>query len=339
MQSLVKQNRIGWIDTAKGIGLLLVILGHTRLPYASSLIYTFHIPLFFFLSGAVFSGTKYGFKEFFVKKFKSLVIPYFCLGAVIFLFFSIVYAVQGEPLGAYTDMLFNFLRQEHFWTIWFLAGLFITEIIYYWINKLLCKYKFAVTAASVIVCVLGLLRYRLGFDGLPWNIDIALVAQFFFHLGYRFKLNEKLQSLVFREKTPAFLLTAAALFIINVAAGVACMKVSGLSLDMSVGLYGNEPLTMISAVSGILFTVCISNKINLKFLTYLGQNTMIIFSWHSRIIMVLCDMIFAYFVLLQGTDLVSKAIYAVVVTAASLIVLIPVNELIKRTKAHKLFGV
>ena len=53
-----KSNRILWIDAAKGIGLLCVILGHLGVPYLSTLVYTFHMPLFFFLSGIVFSGSK-----------------------------------------------------------------------------------------------------------------------------------------------------------------------------------------------------------------------------------------------------------------------------------------
>ena len=50
--------RIGWIDTAKGIGLLCVILGHLSIPLVDAWVYFFHMPLFFFLSGVVFSGGK-----------------------------------------------------------------------------------------------------------------------------------------------------------------------------------------------------------------------------------------------------------------------------------------
>ena len=45
------KTRIGWVDTAKGIGLLLVIIGHLPIPLVPVWIYTFHMPLFFFLSG------------------------------------------------------------------------------------------------------------------------------------------------------------------------------------------------------------------------------------------------------------------------------------------------
>lgn len=42
------KTRIGWVDTAKGIGLLLVIIGHLPIPLVPVWIYTFHMPLFFF---------------------------------------------------------------------------------------------------------------------------------------------------------------------------------------------------------------------------------------------------------------------------------------------------
>ena len=136
--------RIGWIDSAKGIGLLLVVIGHLPIPLVPVWIYTFHMPLFFFLSGVVFSGKKYTFIEFLKKKVKSLVIPYFSLGLVIYFFYVIVNGIVGKENGLYgsnSEMFVQLLKQEHFWTIWFLACLFLVEIIYYWINYLFADKK------------------------------------------------------------------------------------------------------------------------------------------------------------------------------------------------------
>lgn len=48
--------RLAWPDAAKGLGVLLVGLGHSRLlpEWASAWIYSFHMPLFFLLSGWFF---------------------------------------------------------------------------------------------------------------------------------------------------------------------------------------------------------------------------------------------------------------------------------------------
>ena len=65
---------------------------------------------------------------------------------------------------------------------------------------------------------------------------------------------------------------------INVLCGVLCIRVSGESLDMSIGMYGNEVLTLISAVAGILCVVIFCNKFPVNIFKYLGQNTMLIFA-------------------------------------------------------------
>lgn len=40
--------RITWLDAAKGYGILLVIFAHVDYSYLRNIIYTFHMPLFFF---------------------------------------------------------------------------------------------------------------------------------------------------------------------------------------------------------------------------------------------------------------------------------------------------
>ncbi|MGN0452385.1 MAG: acyltransferase family protein [Ruminococcus sp.] len=334
--------RIEWIDTAKGIGLILVVLGHLKTPYISTWIYTFHMPLFFFLSGVVFSGEKYSFKEFLVKRIKSLVIPYFSLGFVIWLFYVIVniFVDPEESLyGSNLSMLINFFIQEHFWTVWFLACLFLTEMIYFILVKCLRNNILFLSVASVIICSFGLIRYRLGYGGLPWNLDVALVAQFFLHFGYILKNSDRLKSFVLGNSRLPYIIKSLAFLAINLLAGILCIKLSHESLDMSVGLYGNELLTIISALSGTLFVVILSEKIHSKFITYLGQNTMIIFAWHSRIVIVLCKYIYKAVGIFQTESIIDKILYTLVTSVIIFIILIPVNELIKRSKIHKIFGV
>lgn len=61
--------RILWIDYAKSICIYLVLLGHAHASQpVTDFIYTFHMPLFFFLSGCLFSFEKHpNFKEFAIK--------------------------------------------------------------------------------------------------------------------------------------------------------------------------------------------------------------------------------------------------------------------------------
>lgn len=48
--------RIDWIDTAKGIGIIAVIIGHFHVPdLTMRLIYSWHMPLFFIISGILYT--------------------------------------------------------------------------------------------------------------------------------------------------------------------------------------------------------------------------------------------------------------------------------------------
>ena len=53
MESDLFEKRIFWIDALRGIGIFLVVLGHTFWK-GHNVIYAFHMPLFFFISGILF---------------------------------------------------------------------------------------------------------------------------------------------------------------------------------------------------------------------------------------------------------------------------------------------
>ena len=55
-----QENRLPYLDAAKGAGIILVVLGHiweTESP-ATILIYSFHVPLFFLISGILMAHTQ-----------------------------------------------------------------------------------------------------------------------------------------------------------------------------------------------------------------------------------------------------------------------------------------
>ncbi|WP_195202481.1 acyltransferase family protein [Phocaeicola massiliensis] len=71
-------SRIDWIDIAKGIGIFLMVMGHTSIPkLGGHWIYSFHMPLFFFLSGFLFQSGKYSWSQFIKRKVRTMVVPYF----------------------------------------------------------------------------------------------------------------------------------------------------------------------------------------------------------------------------------------------------------------------
>lgn len=331
--------RIKWIDSARGLGLLLVIVGHLKVPYVSAWIYTFHMPLFFFLSGLVFS-CKEPLNDFFKKKFRRLIVPYFTLGGGIFTFWSLWYVMENRPVEDYFQMLVGFLTQKHYWTIWFLAALFISELMYGCINKICKDNLWKSTLVSITLCVTSFLFYRLGGTTLPWNVDTALVAQFFIHLGYVSKrvLVEPMDCALSQKKLVGISFIAISL-LCNALFGFLCIRLSGQSLDMSIGMYGNEICTILSALTGIFAVVILSHYLSCKWLSWMGRNTMVLFAWHSRIVILGCQLLFSHWGFLQGDDYFSKCISAVVIFCMIIVVLVPITLGLQRTKYHCLFGV
>lgn len=57
MEKAMDDSRIEWVDIAKVLGVILVICGHllyaTNFDVINKMIYSFHMPMFFTLSGYV----------------------------------------------------------------------------------------------------------------------------------------------------------------------------------------------------------------------------------------------------------------------------------------------
>ena len=88
----MKTKRISYLDACKAIGMYLVYYGHfiEKLYYAGStsifselkLIYSFHVPLFFFLLGIFWKPDNSPFWLIFVKKFKTRIMPTIFFGII-----------------------------------------------------------------------------------------------------------------------------------------------------------------------------------------------------------------------------------------------------------------
>lgn len=69
--------RIEWIDVAKALAIILVGIGHYNCPRGLQIwIYSFHMPLFFILSGVTLDIKKYKFVKFVKRKAKAFLVPW-----------------------------------------------------------------------------------------------------------------------------------------------------------------------------------------------------------------------------------------------------------------------
>ena len=90
------------IDVAKGIGIILVILAHVlkgKNIFVLEVIYYFHMPLFFFISGLLsYYDKSNNFKEFLLKKFKSIIIPYIVFSIISFIYSYVPHEICDHVL-------------------------------------------------------------------------------------------------------------------------------------------------------------------------------------------------------------------------------------------------
>lgn len=195
----VRKKHYEEIDVAKGFALFLTVFGHvlTARQVWFNWIFSFHMPAFFFLSGMTFRPDKYpSAAAFFKDKFKKRIIPYFVI-TFIGLVICLIRPDYRAPLFAagwkYELTWFLYYAQPknlYIGQVWFLVGLFMAEVIFYFWYRLFHRAHPLVKFYSVmamawfgmnIEIVNGLFTtmWRL-----PWKMDMAWTAAVFMIAGY-----------------------------------------------------------------------------------------------------------------------------------------------------------
>lgn len=130
--------RIAWIDVAKGLLIILVVLGHSNINDITAVaINSFHMAAFFVLSGITYRGEKSTFKVLFYKKFRTIIIPY-----LVFSIIMLVYLLLKKILfrGYTFDIISGLISiiipisgrsSTTVYGLWFFPCLFVSEIILY----------------------------------------------------------------------------------------------------------------------------------------------------------------------------------------------------------------
>lgn len=185
--------RFDYLDIAKGIGILLVVWAHILITGVSHrVIYAFHMPLFFLISGMLFSRNKYdGFFDFLRKRAKRLLVPFAIYSIVTWIIWATFRFVRHDAVASYWDPLFQTVIAKgsgaymvHNSALWFIPCLFATEIMYF----ALCKFNdMARIAISVCCAALSFILGHYFADDwwylLPWNFDASLIAILFYCIG------------------------------------------------------------------------------------------------------------------------------------------------------------
>lgn len=279
--------RLNYLDVAKGIAIILVVLGHANFGdnYLCNWISSFHMPIFFIVSGILLSF-KDNWKDqdmngIVIKKAKQLLYPYFTFSLLMILY-HIVVALKN---GTYSELRNRILQTICLYgadTFWFLSTLFIAEVIFIAIYKY-AKKKWIYFLIIFIVSTLGAYALQLEF----WNgsriltvlngffnvIIRSSIAAIFIEVGYLFY---KMRDFIDKYSKYAVILSVI-LFIANI---YICQLNHMVDLHYSkinnfILYYECSVITSLSILI-ILQYVIKSNKL----LEYYGRNSLIIMSTH-----------------------------------------------------------
>ena len=291
MQKLnVYDDRIKWVDVSKGIAILLVIWGHSINSGGSclekilrGLIFSFHMPLFFFLSGVTNKKPK-NYEDFYIKTekiFRKLVLPAVLIFGLRIIFELINGSVNNSLIeyvkikinalvyGSGVPVYVNGAKIDSFGMMWFLIVLFEVRTIY---NYICLRVKSKFVFKIIIFAFAGVLIGKIQF--LPISLDIAFAVLVFYALGDLYKKNN---GRIYLELVVSFLIWITLFLFIYF--------FYNDYLELTYRRYPVFPLCFIVSIAGSLFVVGLSKLIENTFLlgplTWLGKKSIFLFAVHA----------------------------------------------------------
>ena len=274
---------IEWVNILKGFGILMVVVGHMTESQSKSgqLIYLFHMPLFFLISGYLFKPDK-DLKNYFRKKSIHLMLPYISFLILIYLIPQIVLMFIDHNPSFYnllhivkTGLVGGRELKGSAGTLWFISCLFLSQQL---INILVSKYSAKLATCLVIFFfILGYIHsifFRQYW--LPLGLDVVLGAVPIFYIGYIFKSYEMHIHLI----VPASIIALLSIVII--------FKEYLLAYDMKSANYGFPLISIIFALSinYVLIYICklFRNSKLVSLVISIGNASLIIMTVHKVIL-------------------------------------------------------
>lgn len=330
------KHRIDWIDVAKGIAILLVIVGHSSVPILRGVIFSFHMPLFFILSCVTYklSVNNNEFVEKTERAFIHLILP-----AIGIYFFRTVIKivndwvmlntyVQKFDLLALRDYLANIINVfivgsgvsvkidcatiDALGIPWFLLVLFCGRTLFDYLQLKLEKKRFYI---AIAICSIGGICFG-KIQPLPLSFDIALSIQPLFLFSCFLRTYD------IEKETLKKCIQYAILFV-----GGVCIiyLISHNYMELAVRRYPIYPFCFICAIAGTLFLSSFSqiilslDRVSFPF-KYIGKKTM-------KMLWVHCfDQYFSFAYLLTSNGYINALIRVVV----DILVFVIVCEIISR---------
>lgn len=275
--------KIEWIDLSRGFAIVLMILCHSMEWYSSALgtdlwllplLYSFHIPLFFLISGFLFRSEK-NFGTFLIKMVKGFLLPYITFSCIILLCdFIKIYLFGSTDAIDFPGNIKSLIIQNHYNLLWFILTLMFVKIISFFICKI--KNLTAVLIISLVFIVLAYLYKNFVDVKLFWCLDEIIYALPFFLFGYLLKTSGAFEKLFNIKYSFLYLVVGVIANVVNLKLNPEIKYVNMFKCD-----FGNVFLFYVAAVFMIFFFISITKKIHrIKLVNYIGTNSFIYYGLH-----------------------------------------------------------
>ena len=190
-----KTKRLQYVDIARGIAMICIILGHLGNPSINRVVFTFHVPIFFFITG-YFTNNKRRLPEFAKNKLRTLIVPYIIACLAIIILGTLLGAHHGDAASAFKGWLSASLYGsggsdtvpftiKGIGAIWFLWATF-------W-GSIFLRISLNFNKSSRVVAIFGLFAlgyYTRKLFWFPLSIQAGACATLFMYMGYLLKQNK-----------------------------------------------------------------------------------------------------------------------------------------------------
>lgn len=292
-QTQKKKQRLEWLDVLRCIGMYLVVIAHASKGSTPDTyryyIYSFHMPLFFLISGADYylqtKSRQYDFMGMLKNKAKSLIWPYFTLNFFAFWIWILNFKVLSHSETSIPRLIYAifYSHQEHVSAVsnatWFLLTLFLTAMTFY-ILQMWSKNDEKIL--TIIVLIIGSYGYSMSLHRsdfyAPWHIETVPVALVLFLMGYLFiKHIDFMMELLGRWKRQI-------LIFVCCFCGAFCCAKYNVKISMAVNSYGNFMFFMGAVVGFSICCVLLAMWLpKLEILKFIGRNTIVFLAFHAPV--------------------------------------------------------
>ncbi len=286
----ITSTRYEFVDCAKGLAAIFVVIGHYGVNvFLRNFGYSFHVPIFFLISG-FFISNKRNFFSFIINKIYKLIIP-----VVVFIL------LNNFAKGGSTSTIFNNLSKDLLSCFygsyyipdslknifvalpWFTFCLFASDLIFYLTIRIFKNKKYIVLT-SVLCSILGFVLSNFGIYNitniirLPYSLDLALYNQIFLCLGYLFF--KKINKINMNARMLLISIIAIVFLIASISINYTFKTPNCFIMDMNRRYisYISLLLSLLSCFVILMISKKIaSNKILCKTFTYIGRITLIMY--------------------------------------------------------------